>query len=352
MAFATYGVDQRESSGSSIDFDEVNRYVVETAQLEKRETLPGVISSIIDLGIQKQPDAEVKFDGSEEEEAEIIEKQPDTYFKDGIDQDTRKPVRLKCWPQKPIQCVTVSVDFPDILVDKGQFFGESNPLPLRLYMGGQFYMPSTGMVVGRPTPLRVVNLDKTRKAKVWSLAQNSILYKMAVGAKIIEPGEVFLPKDIDQLLGKALQFEAQVFFKKSGDKEYYTEYVKYASGIGRGQSVPELEEETYLLEFNGDNPDQAVKSLRNHVVNSIKQAENYEGSKIKSQIDRVRSSGSEDKAEESDQPSTATSAKEEKAPSKPKAKASAKKAADKAPKAKAESENASDVDSFDDDIPW
>jgi hypothetical protein len=346
MAFRVANVPQNNSGeGSNVDFDAINRYVVETAGLEDRETVPGIISSIVDLGIQKQPDAETTFTGDADEEAEIIAKFPDTYFKDGVDQETKQEVRLKCWPQKPVQCVALSVDFPDIVVDKGQFFDESKPLPLRLYLGGQFYIPGQGMIVARPTPLRVVNLDKTRKTKKWSLAQNNILHKMAVAAKLIKADEVFLPQDIDKLLGKAFQFDAQVFFKKSGSKEYYTEYVKFATALGRGQSIGELEVTPYIVEFDGDNEDEAIKGLRSHVVNTIKQAENFAGSKIAKQIEALRgkkaeSAGdSDDVGDESDTP-------EPEAPAKPKP-AARKPAAKKEP-AKVEGTD----DNVDGDLPW
>lgn len=291
MAFGVRNPNQPQNNNSDrqqVDFEALNKYVVETAALQQRETLVGVISMIVDLGEQEQDDAEMTFTGSEEDERAEIAKNPNTYFKNGIDQQSKKPVRLKCWPQKPVQCVALAVDFPDILIDKGQFFGESKPLPLRLWMGGQFYIPNVGMVIGKPLPLKWVNLDKTRATKKFSLAQTNTLYKMAVGAKIINPGDVFEPSRIDELLGKALQFDAQVFFKESKGKEYYTEYVKFASGLGRGQKVPELPFEPMVIQFNEVNADEAVKDLRAHVVNTIKRAKDYEGSKIKEQIERVR----------------------------------------------------------------
>lgn len=291
MAFGVRNSNQPQNNTEDrqqVDFEALNQYVVETAALQQRETLVGVISMIVDLGEQEQDDAEMTFTGSEEDERAEIAKNPNTYFKDGIDQQSKKPVRLKCWPQKPVQCVAVAVDFPDIMIDKGQFFGESKPLPLRLWLGGQFYIPGAGMVIGKPLPLKWVNLDKTRATKKFSLAQTNTLYKMAVGAKLIQPGEVFEPSRIDELLGKALQFDAQVFFKESKGKQYYTEYVKFASGLGRGQKVPELPFEPMVIQFNEDNADSAIKDLRAHVVNTIKRAKDYEGSKIKEQIERVR----------------------------------------------------------------
>jgi hypothetical protein len=240
------------------------------------------------LGTQKLPDVENLFTGTPEEESEIIAKQPDTYFKTAMDWETKKQARFKCYPQKDQPCVAFAVDFPDIMVDKGQFFGESKPLPLRLWLGGQFYTQEDGMVIGRPTPLKYTNLDKSRKTKVWSMAQNSMPYKMAVAAKLVKNGEPFLPERIDELLGKSFQFSAQVWMKESKGKEYYTEYVNFVGALGRGQAECQHVTVPQLIHFDADNSEESIKELRAHVVNSIKRATNYEGSKIKSQIEQWR----------------------------------------------------------------
>lgn len=284
MSFETYGVGQNESSGGNkVDFDELNKYVVETAGLEQRETLVGYVSMLVDLGTQEQPDSEVVFTGTEEDERKEVAQYPATYFKDSIDPQTKKPARFKCWPNKPVQCVAIAVDFPDIILDKGSFFGESKPLPLRLWLGGQFYTEGAGMVIGRPTPLKV-----NKKLGDWSLDQKNIFHRMAVAAKLIQPNEVFVPQRIGELLGKAFQFEAQVFFKKNKGKSYYTEYVKFVSGLGRGQKEPELLTTPMMVQFYKENPEDAIKELRAHVVNTIKRASNYEGSVIKEQIESLR----------------------------------------------------------------
>lgn len=312
MSFDVYGADQKETNDKpKVDFDELNRYVVETAKLEERETLVGYVSMIVDLGTQEQPDAEVVFTGTEEDERQAIAEKPLTYFEDGYDYESKKNVRFKKWPQKPLQCVAVAVDFPEIIIDKGSFFGDSKPLPLRLWLGGQFYIPEVGMVVGRPTPLKV-----NKKLGDWSLDQKHLFYKMAVADKLIKPGEVLKPQRISELLGKAFQFEAQVFFKESKGKKYYTEYIKFVSGLGRGQSAPELLTEPMMIQFNKQNDEAAVKELRAHVVNTLKRASNYEGSVIQKQIEEVRggSTGSpkqEEKQEEAPKPKAEEPVKKE-----------------------------------------
>lgn len=338
MAFKTVGAPAGGGSESNIDFEAINRYRVEAAGLQDRETLGGRVAAVIDLGVQKQEDAETVFTGTPEEEEAIMAEMPDTYFKDGVD-DKGKEVRLKCWPQKPVQCVVLAIDFEDIIVDMAKAYGEpSDPKPLRLYTGNQFFIKGQGMIVARPTPLRVVNLDKTRKTKRWSLAQNNMLHKMAVAAKLIKADEPFLPDRIDELLGQAFQFDAQVYFKQSGQKEYFTEYLRFASALGRGQVVPEPSVEPQLIQFDEENPDRAIIELRQHVVNTIKQAENYKGSVIEKQINTLRKK--KDVVEED-----GDTEREEEQESKP-----APKVAGRKPAAKAAPKE--DAQKFDDDTPW
>lgn len=290
--FDVYGSQQsQKESKQVVQYDELNKYVVETAGLQERETLVGYVSMIVDLGTQNQPDAEVVFTGNENDEKEEFAKNPNTYFKDGFDQQTKKQVRFKCWPQKPVQCVAVAIDFPDIMIDKGQFFGNSDPKPLRLWLGGQFYNSSLGkMVVARPTPLKV-----NKKLGDWGFDQKHLFYKMAVADKMIKPGEVFAPKDIDKLLGKAFQFTTQVFFKEGKDgKSYYTEYINFVGALGRGQAAPEIKTTPLLIQMNKANDEQAVKEVRAHVLNTCSLASNWTGSMLQKQVESIRAP-SEDK---------------------------------------------------------
>lgn len=289
MAFDTPNTSGNSNSDTknTVDFDALNQYVIDTVGLTKRTTISGYISQVIDLGTQELEDAETEYKDGKDKEASIMAENAGTYFKDGIERESGKPVRLKCWPQKPQQCVAIAVDFPRKLVDKGKFFGNSKPLPLRLWLGGQFYNSTKKlMLLGRPTPLKVTNLDKTRATKVWSLAQNNLLYKLAVGSGLIEPGEAFLPSRIDELLGKALQWSVQVYNKpaKSGDKSFYTEYVSYVGALSEDQVVPEQLTTPQMVQMNQPNEDEAVKFLPAHVVNMIKLAADFAGSTLEKQL--------------------------------------------------------------------
>ena len=288
MSFQSYGKgNTNEGNKKEIDYEALNTYVVEKAGLENPEVLVGVVAGIVDLGIQNQNDAQVVFTGNAQDEADEVDNNPNTYFVDGKDPVTQKPARLKCWPQRAIQSVAIAVDFPEIMLDKGSFFGDASGAekPLRLWLGGQFYNNAQKcMVIARPTPLKIGKDTKNR----WSFSSKHIFYKMAVAAKLIPSDGVFMPEAIDSLVGKAFQFEAQVYFKTNRGKEYFTEKVTFKSGLGRGQVAPESPVETFVVQFNGENNPQALKEIRNHVANTIRMANNYEGSPIQRQLEAAK----------------------------------------------------------------
>src|SRR5690606_34672417 len=99
----------------------------------------------------------------------------------------------------------------------------------------------------------------------------------------------------------------------------------------------------HVIQFTEENDESAIKELRNHVVNTIKQAENYAGSKIQKQIEALRGKKEKPADEDSDTPE---GAEETPAPvEKPKPKPAARKTAAKpAEPATGDDPNA--------DIPW
>lgn len=298
--------NEGSSNKSTVDWAAMNQYVVDTCKLQKPKTIVGVVAGIVDLGKQEQPDAEYPFVGSAGDEAAAIAEKPDTYFKDGIDQTTKKKVRLKCWPVKPVQCVAVAVDFPRITLDKGQFFGDDSgeQKPLRMWLGDTFWIDGVGSIVARPTPLKKTNLEKDRnKTAKWSLSQLHLFYKMAVAAEMIEPGDVFEPTRIDELIGKAFQFQVQIYMREGKDgKEYMTEKIKFVGGLGDGQTVPDNPNEPFMIMFNRVNSEAALKNLRVHVINTIKRAENYNGSAIQNQLGEAAQAKQEPKQEDKPEP--------------------------------------------------
>ena len=303
MTFKTTSIStsNTDSTRPTVNFDEVNQYVVDTVGCQQPETLNGVVVGIIDLGNQKLPDAEYDVDsGDEDLSVEELESKYASDIAEGKiskfdyvkDWSTRPPKEVikKFVPQRDRQCISYVVDFPDIMLDKGQFFGgDSEPKPLRMYFGGQYYHQGLKkMVVQNLLPLKVSNIAKNpSESKVWSLSTKSQLHKMAVAAKLINTGEAFLPDNIDQLLGKTLQFQVQIGFNEKGDKKYYFEKMKFLGAIQR-KDKPFEDVETFLIQMEGDNDPEALKNLRKHIINTQMMATNFEGSALQKQLEEIR----------------------------------------------------------------
>ena len=285
VVFETYGVSGEpvatgSADGKKVDWDALNNYIVETCGLQDGDTLVGYISALYDLGIQTPADSEYVFTGTQEDEAAEIAKNPSVYFKDGFD-DNKAPARLKCAPSKPFQHVTFAVDFPEIMLDKGKFFGDdSGAKPLRLYLGGDFWMgKEIGKVVQNP-----FSMKNTTKTGAWSFDSKATIYKMAVGAKLIKDGEPFESKRIGELLGKSLQWKVKIDLTENKGKFYLNQKIGYAAGLGRGQQPIEPVMELVYVGFNKDNDAQAVNEIPSHIVNTMKRASNFEGSKLQQQL--------------------------------------------------------------------
>ena len=303
MAFKTSAVATTSTNTDrpQVDFDQLNQYTVDTAECEQPETLNGVVVGIIDLGNQKLPDAEYDVDSGDE--SLTVEELTDKYSDDIESGKISKFDIVKDWsvrpakevikkfvPQKDRQCITYAVDFMDIMLDKSQFFGEkSEPKPLRLYFGGQYYNTySKKMMVQNLLPLKITNINSDRTGKpIFSLNPKSQLHKMAVAAKLINTGDAFLPDRIDELLGKTLQFKVQIGFNEKGDKKYYFEKMSFIGAIQR-KDKPFEDVDTFLIQMDEPNDPEALKQIRKHLLNTMEMSTNFEGSVLQKQLLEVR----------------------------------------------------------------
>ena len=298
------------TSKFDVNYAALDQYTVDAAECEQPETLNGVVVGIIDLGNQKLPDAEYDVDSGDE--SLTVEELTDKYSADiesgkvskfdiVKDWSTRPPKEVikKFVPQKDRQCITYAVDFMDIMLDKSQFFGEkSEPKPLRLYFGGQYYNTfSKKMMVQNLLPLKITNIAKDPKNdKVWSLNPKSQLHKMAVAAKLINTGDAFLPDRIDELLGKTLQFKVQIGFNEKGDKKYYFEKMSFIGALQR-KDKPFEDVDTFLIQMDEPNDPEALKQIRKHLLNTMECATNFEGSALQKQLLEVRPNSFKDNSD-------------------------------------------------------
>jgi hypothetical protein len=289
--FEVYSAEDGEGSG--IDYEALNQYKIDTANLQKLETLVGIVTSIVDLGTQVLEDGEYDPDKGDEgktieeltaEYADKIEEGSITKFDMAYDSDLKRKVIKKFVPQKDRQAIVFSVDFPEVMLDVAEHLGgDSDPKALRLWMGGQFWdRDISKMVVNSIIPLKQTKDD----ALGWTMHPRSTLRKMAVASDVIADSQAFLPKEIDKLLGQSLQFGAQVFNKPSAKngKLYYTENLKYVGGLARGQSAVNSDTKELVMFNSKDNNPDFIKTLPHHIINTMAKATNFSGSEIEGQL--------------------------------------------------------------------
>ncbi len=286
MSFDEFDVKHESTGENNVDFQEVNKYKLKAFGDKPVRSIVGIISSIISLGTQKQEDAAMEWTGTDEEQAGEIEKNPDTYF-EVMENNQGKEVMHKRWPQKPYKAVAITVDFPQITMDLGQFFGESNPAPMRMILNREWLF---NKVDGEGKEMRLnrnyVMKETTKDFGVFSLQKSNPVYKMADAAGVLNEDNTFHPKDIDRLLGVALQFEVKVSPFIKGDKTYVNEKIKFLGAPAEGVAVPELDPSLLsIVQFTKESSEENLRVLRRSIKNTIRLALDYDGSVLQGQLD-------------------------------------------------------------------
>ena len=308
-----------QSNTSKVDWDGLNKYMVETVGTQKKaKSMIGIISGVIALGLQAQEDAKMEFKGDAQAEAEELEKNPEQYF-ETLPNDQGVPTRYKRWKVKPCQQVAFTVDFPGVMINKGTFFGDENAQahPLRMLLNGEFYLQGVGKVVGKP-----YNVKEVKQADgSWGFKNNTQIYKLASAVDVLDEKGNFKPHMIGKLLGKAALFEVQIFTKKGSDgKEYLQEKIKFSGQVPdlMVPMIPELAPEyIYGVNFQGEQKPEILKQLRQSVINTMSLAQNFEGSDVQKaliQLGKIKVGDGQQAPQEQAKPNVKPQAKDEPAP--------------------------------------
>ena len=284
-----------ENTGPSVDYDALNKYLVATVNCaSKPEAVIGVISGVIDLGLQKQEDAKMEWKGTDAEKAEIEEKakrgETAEYFQT-LPNDKKVPTLYKRWPVKAQRSVAVTFDVPSIMVNRGKFFdpeGGGEDLPFRGLLNNEYGVKGLGKIVGKPYSLREQRNDNG----TWSLKNNTILHKIAQAVDALDEQGNFKPNYLGNLIGKAAMFNIQVSLTKVGDKEYLNEKMGWGGPVPKMivdmGGVPTLpDDQLYMINFSGENEEFALRNLRQSVITQMMLAEDFIGSDVEAQLIKI-----------------------------------------------------------------
>jgi len=334
--------------GPTIDFDGLTKYVIEAVGCEKKPSGQiGIISQIVEVGKQRQEDAKMKWNGTPEEEAAEIAKNPNQYFEDLEDPKTKQVSRYKRWPVDAQESVIVFFDVPSKLVNRGKFFDEDGvgeDLPFRGLLNNEYFTKGVGKTVSKTYSLK----ESKNPDGTWSLRSNSILHKLAEAVEVLDEKGNMKPQYLGKLIGKAALFNVHVFGNEYDGKTYLNEKMSFAGPVPEMMQsmIPTLDRKHMaLIRFKGPQNLEKLKELRQSVINTMMLADNFIGSDIEKGLIEVG------KIKEGDAAAAQKAAFGEGGASAPQPQ-QAPKAQPAKPAPKAAPQEPVDFDSFDDDIPF
>ena len=274
------------------------------------------ISGIVDSGKQKPQEefTEYKWEDSERQQ-KLIEADFGCFHNEETD--------MFCIPNKSSDSVIFFVDFPDILINYSILHedDESPPRPHR----------------------ELLAMEWDNIAQVTSLAPDefkgygpkSRINKLAKATGCVTRGNPPADFDVGELLGKVFTMDITAQLSDD-DKKYFNSKVSGVSSKHKAIPTPEHDITPFGIMLDEECDEEVLKLItsRKSVMNRLSMAEEWEDSKLKAQIDKLRGAEGEEEKDDEEESATKKPAAKKAAPKK----APAKKVAAKKIVAPAESE--------------
>ena len=283
---------------STVDYEAMNKEVIDILGTQKKgKVIMGFPSGYIDLGNQPRPDFEqLRDENSADQNKAIAESGAKVVTKDLYDNGKmHRGVEVFCNPRTPAKAFTLCVDFPQYEVDKGKFFGESQPAPLRLYMGGDWMVadPDDAARKMRIIQGQMYMTENTNNPQnQWALGTTTTISKMCVAAGLGDDNGLVSKDDITGVLGQPMMFNVQVWnkpAKNDASKSYYTESIKFVGEVPEGLPLIEFNEDLiHGVNFNQPNDPAMLNQVRFNAKNTMKLATDWDTSVIKKEIEQAK----------------------------------------------------------------
>lgn len=325
--------DQKANSGGGGTFDNSKQiaaeaYKVETVGAQKPTGKVGVVRGFIDLGMSPVNDYQELYlsDGSEDagKQATNLGDSPQTdvevegvmcklwnpetkcgvfvgnYFDNG---DKFFNVEIFFRQRPPVASFALQIEFPSIMLDMGQFYGDENaePRPLRMTMGRDRI--ASVEIDGKKVKRKVIDkpftfrnsLIKKGGQKFYGYPMLSPLHKMAADRDLLNSDGIFTMDQAQKLMGHTFLFQIQLVLNPgkgaNAGKKYLNEKITFLSGLN--EYTESFREEVdyskcYGINFNKANNPQTVRELNQLIINTMKRASNFKGSVIEKELEEVK----------------------------------------------------------------
>lgn len=362
MGFSKKASKGSSSNVSNVDWDAFNEHLLEQIG-EEVESRVGIISGIIDLGVQPRPDYVEEYTGTKKQDAQL--KSGRSY----LDADEENIIT----ELKPVDQVAIFVDFPEIMINYGEFFndGEDDWKPYRHLITGENWDKQENKMFAKGVSLSCKPDDKAPSG--WGYDRKSTISKLAIGSGVIKRAPVDQNFDIADLMNGVITMD--LVAEESG--KYVNIKATNISSKHPAIPVPEHDIECFGIGLDGDNDADTLKFIRASIRNTLERAQGWETSGLKAELDaqekaatKASEDSTEDDEEEDDTPKKRTPRKapakkttkrvaeeeededdeEEETP--PPKKRTARKPVKRTTKKKEPEPEEEDEDDYDEEIPW
>ncbi len=287
MAFKP-SVQQNNTSSNNnedrpqVDYDAMHTHIIEACGTQdKHRTIPAYISGYYDLGKQPQTPYEALYDADDAQQKENLEKgvasirHGNLYVNgdNGAKGQWHNDVDIYSNPRKPKKAIAWCITFPQIMVDIDPFFGgESNPRPLNVIMGGEFWalrLDDSGKKEKIIQNITFAQETTNNPSGTWGFGTSTTLHKMGSALDLLNEHNLLTGSKLGDFLGKPLQFQLRIWNKpnKNGGSAWYTEDIKFVSEVPEGLPVPEFDESfIHGINFDEANEAETVQASKVNVL--------------------------------------------------------------------------------------
>lgn len=321
-AFGAVELPRQESAGgstgggSNIDYDAMRDKQLELLGGVGSHSNIGVITQLVDLGIQDQDEQVILWDAQgEKDHGWRLEKHEDSGNpKDAtavVEQRKYRGKMQEClvYTPPPVKQLAVVVDLPEVMFPYGDFFEGSGTTPYRTIIGKEGFITKarsniagTMNIVAKPYNLKHTNVNRNTKDAQphYAIAKNSGLYTLASLCGVLDGNDNFHAQDVGKLIGKAINFDVNVKLDQwttaEGEQRSMLKVdAKPASKLSvRDQKYYDDELASLIKEdtlgavlMNGNNNGETLKKLNTTLLNTVKISSEFKGSKLEEQLEAL-----------------------------------------------------------------
>lgn len=326
----------QQTNGSNVDYDALLEYQLEKLGGVGTYDRICVFTNIYEVGEQEREEQVLEFNAATEKDhgwrLEMSDKgnvQRDPTARKEMRNIKGKSVECLVFDQLPVTQAVISVDCPEVMLDIQKYFtGESSTdKPFRAILGENGFVPRAKWgknIIARPFNLRHTNVNRNKEGAkpLYALAKNSALHDYAEWTGQLDSEGNFRNTDLGKLIGQPVNCEMEVKVEswdntaKGGSKgrrlvvnvtpksKLSPRDLKYYQDELANNITDDL---FGVVMFGSDtNDENAIKNMRKSVFNTMVYATNWESSKLKQQIMKVKPDWFGDQGEIQEKPKQET----------------------------------------------